>query len=83
MIESCIRGYHVYMASWSPILGESLVCELEFSIVHDPYAVAVCRSSDHTTVGHIQRNISAICYFFIKKAWKHNLSSDCSKEIFS
>lgn len=68
-IDSCIRGYHVYMATWTPTLGENLVCELELGNVHeDPYAVAVCRSSDHTTVGHISRNISAICHFFIRDA---------------
>ncbi len=58
VLDSCIRGYN-------------LVCEPGFGNVHDPYAVAVCRASHGSslaTVGHVPRNISALCHFFIRRS---------------
>lgn len=66
VFDSCIRGYHVYKNIWTPSLGETLICELEFGNVHDPYAVAVKKASAGT-IGHIPRNISALCHFFMRR----------------
>ncbi len=66
VLDSCVRGHHIYKDSWTPVLGEALVCVPEFGNVHDPYAVAVCISSG-STVGHVPRNISALCHFFIRR----------------
>ena len=70
VLESCIRGFHIYKAVWNPTLGEELVCETEFGNIRDPYAVAVQRlatSSSFKTVGHVPRHIFAICFFFINR----------------
>ena len=37
--QSCIRGYHVYEAVWTPVIGEVLTCARETTNSHDPYAV--------------------------------------------
>lgn len=63
-IDSAMRGFHVYKNEWNPVLGETLLCKREFGNIHDPYAVAVFR--DKTTIGHIPRKISSLC-FFLKK----------------
>ena len=52
-----------------------MVSQLEFGNVHDSYAVAVCKpgsstsisSSSLSTVGHVPRNISTLCHFFIRR----------------
>lgn len=66
VLNSCIRGYHIYKDMWIPVLGEALICELEFGNIHDPYAVALTKSSTGTA-GHIPRNISALCHFFVRR----------------
>ena len=70
ILESCIRGFHVYKAVWNPTLGEELVCEKEFCNICDPYAVAFQRlatSTSFETVGHVPHHIFAMCYFFINR----------------
>ena len=39
-VDSCVRGYHVYQYTWTPLVGEELHCEREENI-HDHYAVVV------------------------------------------
>lgn len=50
---------------WTPVLGDVLACQVEFGNIHDVYAVAVL--SGGTVVGHVPRNISAVCYLFIRR----------------
>ena len=57
---SCIRGFYVYQDNWTPILGERLVCKNEPDNPRDQYAVAVYKSGNEI-VGHLPRNIPAIC----------------------
>ena len=49
--ESCIRGYHVYGAVWSPTSGERLYCERETRNLEDPYAVSVLKLDHEGVVG--------------------------------
>ena len=65
--DSCVRGHHVYKSIWNPTTGEYLTCRLEFGNIHDPYAVAVVRSTSSSTVGHIPRRISAVCHIFLRR----------------
>ncbi len=65
-IDSCIRGYHIYKAVWNASIGEILIFQTEFGNLHDPYAVAVLTAND-TIVGHVPRNISAACHFFLRR----------------
>ena len=64
-IDSCIRGHHVYKASWKPTLNEELNCYKEEGNPHDPYAVAVTKGDSKTVVGHVLHKISAACYLFL------------------
>ena len=66
-MDSVVRGYHIYKEIWTPYCGENLSCVAEPSNIHDPYAVAMKRSSDNATVGHIPRRMSSVCFFFLKK----------------
>ena len=63
-VESCVRGFHVYGALWSPRIGENLQCAREPGNREDPFAVAVKNSSG--TVGHVPRKVSCICSFFLR-----------------
>ena len=63
--EAMIRGYHEYQTVWSPVQGELIDCRGEPGNRHDPYAVAVIRSS--MLVGHMPRRISFLCSAFIRR----------------
>ena len=39
--QSCIRGYHIYKAIWTPYIGETMPCSRELTNGHDPFAVKV------------------------------------------
>ena len=71
VVESCIRGYHVYKQTWTPNYSnpEVLTCIREPGNVVDPYAVAVI-DSERTIVGHIPRAISAVCSLFLLRGGK-------------
>ena len=63
VIQSKIRGYHVYKNVWEASIGERLSCSKEVNNVHDPYCVGVVRSG--VTVGHVPQEISAVCSLFL------------------
>ena len=62
---SCVRGYHVYCTTWSPVLGETLPCAREVGNSQDGYAVAVRKGG--VTVGHVPRKISRLCSLFLRR----------------
>ena len=51
--ESMIKGYHVYMSEWTPVLGESLRTRPEPENEIDKYAVAVTK--DDKVIGHLKK----------------------------
>ena len=63
-VDSCVRGFHVYQDTWTPLVGEELHCEREENI-HDHYAVVVKKGS--ARVGHVPRKISAARTLFLRK----------------
>ena len=63
-VECVIRGYHVYKREWNPEIGEKFETEVEDFNEHDRYAVSV--QVDNQTVGHMPREVSKICHYFIK-----------------
>ena len=65
-IESTVRGHHVYKASWFPYIGEELPVQCEVNNIHDDFAVAVLKNSN--TVGHVPREISRFCWYFLHKS---------------
>ncbi len=64
-IETCVRGYHVYKADWTPVLGEIMNCEREPDNRKDRYAVAVKREGE--TVGHLPKKYSRIFSLFLRR----------------
>ena len=66
-VDSAIRGHHIYKTIWMPQLDETLSCEAEPGNIHNPYAVAVKRTSDNTIVGHVPRKVSAVCSLFLRR----------------
>ena len=65
-IESTVRGHHVYKAAWSPYIGEELPVQREVNNIHDDFAVAVLKNGN--TVGHVPREISRVCWYFLHKS---------------
>ena len=58
VIDSGIRGYHIYQDIWpSPVVEERLLCKREVGNFHDPMSVAVKKQIDgkNTIVGHVPR----------------------------
>lgn len=41
------------------------MCEQELGNVHDPYAASVV--CDDVVVGHVPRNITSLCHFFLEE----------------
>ena len=74
VLDSCVRGHHVYKSIWAPTVGETLACEVEFGNFHDLYAVAVRKpgigeSSFETFAWPCsQKNFCSVS-FFHKKSW--------------
>jgi hypothetical protein len=65
-IQTTVRGHHVYKEVWSPRVGEELAVHCESGNNHDPFAVAVWK--DDTIVGHVPREISRVCWFFLQNS---------------
>ena len=65
VMESMVRGYHVYQDVWTPMVGEHLQCAREEDNTEDRYAVAVIK--DNVTVGHLPRRMSTLCSLFIRR----------------
>ena len=49
-------GYHAYMDTWNPALGQELILKPEPSNYKDKHAVAVLK--DDVTVGHVPYNLA-------------------------
>ena len=62
---STIRGYHVYMRTWTPVPGESLMAVKESGNIYDRNAVALLGGD--MKVGHIPMKISGLCSSFITR----------------
>ena len=69
VIDSVIRGHHVYKAIWEPANGEELNTEREIRNPYDPLAVAVTKllCKERRTVGHLPRRISPLCSAFLRR----------------
>lgn len=63
-LVSCVRGYHVYQAIWTPTIGDELTCRREVANAVDRYAVGVY--FDDNLVGHLPKKISTICSLFLR-----------------
>ena len=69
-IHCASRGFHVYREVWRPVLGEFLEMEQDYGNVHDPFSIAIKavsreRLTNFEIVGHIPREISRFCHYFL------------------
>ena len=71
-LEGTTYLHHIYKDRWCPHIDEELDCQQERHNYHDPFAVSVIKGS--VIIGHVPKQISAICYAFLGK---HNLSIPC------
>ena len=61
LLNSVVRGYHVYKDYWEAATGEILRCREERTNIHDPFAVAIIKGD--SVVGHVpQKFQSAHCF---------------------
>ena len=76
--DSFVRGYHVYMNVWEPLVGECLKRKKEPTNKMDKTAVAVIRInsySEEVVVGPVPKNLSKILFMFLSL-------SHCALDIF-
>jgi hypothetical protein len=74
-INCACRGFHVYRNIWSPKLKQILQVEQELWNTHDPFAISLGakvpgKVTDFEVVGHIPREISRFCHYFINYGGK-------------
>ena len=67
--DSYIRGYHAYLDTWTPVVGETLLLKREPSNEKDSSAVAVMK--EDVIVGHVPYNIASVIFQFLRR--------DCNK----
>jgi len=65
-VKCCACSHYVYKRIRSPCVGEQFEMFCEEDNEHDKYAVAVHLKNSLTVVGHIPREITCTCHFFIK-----------------
>ena len=69
-IDCASRGFHVYRTVWKPKLTDKLMVLFEKTNVSDPYACGIFsksreKISGKCLVGHMPREISRFCKYFI------------------
>jgi len=74
-IDCASRGFHVYRELWRPKLGQNLEVKQEVANLHDPFAVSLGAKipgnlTDFDIVGHIPREISRFCHYFLNYGGK-------------
>lgn len=62
MISTAVRGYHVFLLTWSPTIGDKFVCHHETNNVYDTHAMGVYY--DKKLVGHLPKEVSRYFHFF-------------------
>ena len=83
-IACAIRGFHVYRELWEPKLGQKIQIDQEIGNIHDPFAISlgakiVGKLTDNEIVGHIPREISRFCHYFINYGGKLEARVTCTK----
>ena len=66
MVKCSVRGHQVYKRIWSSCVGEQFESFCKEDNEHDKYGMAVHLKNSLTVVGHIPREITCTCHFFIK-----------------
>ena len=83
-IACASRGFHVYREIWNPKTGQKLQVNQEINNIHDPFAISLGaklngKLTSNEIVGHIPREISRFCHFFINYGGKLEAHVTCAK----
>ena len=83
-IDCASRGYHVYRGLWKPKLNEKLEVGIDKDDVYDPYACGIYNYSKEVIsgkilIGHIPRELSRFCKFFLDYGGKLEATVRCTK----
>ena len=65
ILESVVRGHHIYKRIWTPMLGEILQIELEETNSNDARAITV--QKDGVIIGLLPRETARIIWYFLKR----------------
>ena len=65
ILESAVRGHHVFKATWTPWTGQMLQVRAEAGNAQDSYTVATLL--DDVIVGHVPREFSRIAWHFLQQ----------------
>ncbi len=63
ILESVVRGHHVYKEVWTPLVGEELDLEREHGNSYDHYATTVKKGA--VVVGRVPRELSKYFWCFL------------------
>ena len=80
ILESVVRGYHVFQHIWNAVITEELPCRVETGNPSDRFAVAVLKQD--TAVGHVPRLFSAACALFKKKTGNDDVPCRWYKSVY-
>ena len=58
-------GYHAYMDTWNPALGQELILKPKLSYYRDKHVVAVLK--DDVIVGHVPYNLAPRLSQFLRR----------------
>ena len=64
-IQSFVRGYHAYMDSWTPVIGQTLLVKREPTNPKDKNAVALYE--DDSIIGHVPYNLAPYLSRFVTR----------------
>ena len=56
LLDSVIRGHHIYKRTWTPYVGEELPLQRERTNSHDAFAVTI--KKDGSVVGRVPKELS-------------------------
>ena len=63
-LDRVVHGYHIYKEFWLANFGEILPFLRETANLHEPFVLVVLH--ERRIVGHLPREISALCALFIE-----------------
>ena len=77
-------GFHVYRELWKPKLSQNLQVKEEIGNLHDPFTISLRakipgKLTDFDIVGHIPREISRFCHYFMNYGGKIEARVRCTK----
>ena len=67
-----MRGYHSYLDTWEPQVGEVLALEREPQNIANQFAVSVIRSG--CIVGHVPFNLAPLFSHFLKRSFNKGIA---------